>query len=225
MKQSLSLSSTYFLCFLAGVFVQIPANTNTYYPFLPQKAEAYLILWPLPQSFLLFCFALFCFFQPNSISCVTFPINISSVQLLSCVQLFVTPWIVSCQASLSIINSWTLLKLMSIESVMPSNHLMLCCPLLLLPSIFPSIWVFSNESVLPINWPKYCSFTFSISLSNDYSRLISLGLTGLFSLQSKGFSRIFSNTTSKDINFSALSFLHSPTLTSIHDYWKNYSFD
>ena len=104
---------------------------------------------------------------------------------------------------------------MYIESVMPSNHLILCCSLLLLPSIFPSIWVFSNESVLPIKWPKYCSFTFSISLSNDYSGLISLGLTGLFSLQSKGFSRVFSNTTSKGINLSALSFLHSPTLTSI----------
>ena len=81
--------------------------------------------------------------------------NFSSVQLLSCVLLFVTPWTTACLASLSITNSWSLLRLMSIESVMPSNHLILCCPLLLLPSIFPSIRVFSNESVLCIRWPKY----------------------------------------------------------------------
>ena len=95
-----------------------------------------------------------------------------SVQLLSCVQLFVTPWTVACQASLSITSSWNLLKLMSIESVMPSNHLILCCPLLLL-SILPSIRVFSNESVLCIRWPKYGNFSFSISSSNEYSGLIS----------------------------------------------------
>ena len=84
-----------------------------------------------------------------------------------------TPWTAVHQASLSIINSWNLLKLMSIESVMPSNHLILCCPLLLLPSIFPSIRVFSNESVLLIRWPKYWSFSFSISASNEYLGLIS----------------------------------------------------
>ena len=88
-----------------------------------------------------------------------------------------------------------LLKLMSIESVMPSNHLTLCCPLLLPPSIFPSIRVFSNESVFRIRWPKYWSFSFNISPSNDYSELISLGWTGWISLQSKGPSRVFSNTT------------------------------
>ena len=98
---------------------------------------------------------------------------ISSVQLLSHVQLFVIPWTAACQASLSITNSWSLLKLMFIESVMPSNHLILCCPLLLMPSIFPSIRVFSNESVLCIKWPKYWSFSFSISPSNEYSGLIS----------------------------------------------------
>ena len=98
---------------------------------------------------------------------------ISSVQLLSHVQLFVTPWTAACQASLSITSSWSLLKLMFIESVMPSNHLILCCPLLLMPSIFPSIRVFSNESVLCIKWPKYWSFSFSISPSNEYSGLIS----------------------------------------------------
>ena len=94
---------------------------------------------------------------------------ISSVQSLSHVQLFVTPWTAACQAFLSITNSWSLLKLMSIESVMSSSHLILCHPLLLLPSIFPSISVFSNESILHIRWPKYCSFSFSISPSKEYS--------------------------------------------------------
>ena len=97
----------------------------------------------------------------------------SSVQLLSSVQLFAIPRTAACQASLSITNSRSLLKLMSIESVMPSSHLILCRPLLLLPSIFPSIRVFSNESVLPIRWPKYWSFSFSISPSNEHSGLIS----------------------------------------------------
>ena len=97
----------------------------------------------------------------------------SSVQLLSRARLFITPWTAAHQASLSITNSQSLLKLMSIESVMPSNHLILCRPLLLLPSIFPSIRVFSNESVLHIKWPKYWSFSFNISPSNEYSRLIS----------------------------------------------------
>ena len=105
-------------------------------------------------------------------------------------------WTAACQASLSIItNSRSLLKLMSIESVMPSNHLVLCHPLLLLPSIFPSSRVFSNESVLCIRWPKYWSFSFSISPSNEYSGLISLGLTSWISLQSRGLSRVFSNIT------------------------------
>ena len=98
---------------------------------------------------------------------------ISSVQLLSCVQLFSIPWTAARQASLSITNSWSSLKLMSIESVMPSNHLILCRPLFLLPSIFPSIRVFFNESILYIRWPKYWSFIFSISPSKEYSGLIS----------------------------------------------------
>ena len=97
----------------------------------------------------------------------------SSAQSLSHVQLFATPWTAVRQASLSITNSRSLLKLMSITLVMPSNHLILCHPLLLLPSIFPSIRVFSNESVLRIRWTKYCSFSFSINLFNEYSRLIS----------------------------------------------------
>ena len=97
-----------------------------------------------------------------------------------------TPWTAARQASLSIINSWSLLKLMSIESVMPSNHLILCCPLLLLPSIFPSIRIFSNESVLPIRWPKYWSFSFSTSPSNEYSGLISFRMDRLDLLAVQG---------------------------------------
>ena len=93
--------------------------------------------------------------------------------MLSHVRLFATPWTAACQASLSITNSWSLLKLMSIKSVMPSNHLILCHPLLLPPSIFPSIRIFSDESVLHIRWPKYWSFSFSISPSNEYSGMIS----------------------------------------------------
>ena len=111
------------------------------------------------------------------------------------VQLFETPWTAAHQASLYFTISWGLLKLMSIESVMPSNHLILCHPLLLPPSIFPSIRVFSSESVLCIRWPKYWSFSFSVSPSNEYSGLISFRLTGLISLPSKGLSRVFSNTT------------------------------
>ena len=113
--------------------------------------------------------------------------KISSVLLLSSVQHFVTPWIAACQASLSITNSWSLLKVTSIESGIPSKHLIICHPLLFLPSTFPTIRIFSNESVLRIRWPKYWRFSFSISPSNEYSRLISL--------QSKGLSRVFSNTT------------------------------
>ena len=122
------------------------------------------------------------------------PVQFSSVQSLSRVRLFTTPWAAAHQASLSITNSRSLLKLMSIELVMPSNHLILCRPLLLLPLIFPSIRVFSNESAPHIRWPKYWSFSFSISPSNEYSGLISF-MTDWISLQSKGLSRVFSNTT------------------------------
>ena len=118
-----------------------------------------------------------------------------SVQSLSRVQLFATPWTAASQVSLSITNFQSLLKLMSIESVMPSNHLILCRPFLLRPSIFPSIRVFPNESVLHIRWPKYWSCTFNISPSNEYSGLISFRWTGWISLQSKGLLRIFSNAT------------------------------
>ena len=113
--------------------------------------------------------------------------NFSSLQLFIRVQLFMTPWTAACQASLSIANSWSLLKLMTIKSVMLSIHLILCHPLLLLPSIFPSIGVFSSESVLRIRWSKYRNFSFSISPSNEYSGF-PLGLTGLSSLLSKGLS-------------------------------------
>ena len=108
-----------------------------------------------------------------------------SVQSLSCVRLFVTPWTAACQASLSITNSWSLLKLMSIESVMPSNHLILCHPLLL-PSIFLSIRVFSNESFVHIRWPKYWSFSLSISPSSEYSGLISFRMDWLDLLAVQG---------------------------------------
>ena len=113
-------------------------------------------------------------------------VQFSSGQLLSRVQLFATPQTVACQASLSITNSQSLLKLMSIESVMPSSHLILCCSLLLLPSIFPSIRVFSHESVLPLRWPKYWSFSFSISPSNEYSGLTSFKMDWLDLLAVQG---------------------------------------
>ena len=119
--------------------------------------------------------------------------QLSSVQLLSHVQLFATPWITAHQASLPITNSWSSLKLMSIELVMPYSHLILCRPLFLLPPIPPSIRVFSNESTLHMRWPKYWSFSFSISPdTQDWSPL---GWTDWISLQSKRLSRVFSNTT------------------------------
>ena len=133
-----------------------------------------------------------------------------SVQPLSRVQLSATPWTAAHQVSLSTTNSQNLLKLMSIESVMPSNHLILCHPLLFLPSVFPSIRVFSNEPALHIRWPKYWSFSFSISTPMNIQGWFSLGLTGLISLQSKGLSRVFSNTTvQKHQFFSAQLFLWS----------------
>ena len=145
-------------------------------------------------------------------------LRISSVQSLSHVQLFVTPWTAARQASLSITNSRSLLKLMSIESVMPSNHLILCLPLLLAPSIFPSIRVFSNESILPIRWPKYWSFSFNISPSNEYSGLISFMVDWLDLPAIQGTQESFPTPQFKSISSSVLSFLCSPTLTSVLDY-------
>ena len=133
--------------------------------------------------------------HPLSPSSSCLPIRFRSVQLLSHVRLFVTPRTTAHQASLSFTISWSLLKLMSIESVMLSSHLILCRPLLLLPSIFPSIRIFSNESSLHIRWPKYWSFvSASVHPMNIYD-WFPLGLNGLISLQSKGLSRIFSSTT------------------------------
>ena len=125
----------------------------------------------------------------------------SSVQLLSHVQLFVTPWIAARQASLSITNSQSSLRLTSIESVMPSSHLILGCPLLLLPPIPPSITVFSNESTLHMRWPKYWSFSFNIIPSKEHPGWSPLEWTGWISLQSKGLSRVFSNTTEQRHQF------------------------
>ena len=149
----------------------------------------------------------------------------SSVQFLSHFQLFETPWTAACQASLSMTNSWSLLKLMSIEPVMPSNCLVLCHPLLLLPSIFLSIR-FSLMNRL------YASGGQSIRASPSASVLLMtiqdwfpVGLTGWIPSLSKSLSRVFSNTTVQSINFLVLSLLYGPSLTSIHDYWKNLSFD
>ena len=143
--------------------------------------------------------------------------RISSVQSLSHVRLFATPWIAACQASLSITNSWSLLKFMSITSVMPSNNLILCHPFHLPPSVSPKIRFFSKESVLRIRWPKYWSFSFSISPSNEYSGLISLRLTGWIFLQPKSLLQHPSSQASI-LRPSSLKFLYSPTLISIHDY-------
>ena len=164
--------------------------------------------------------------QRNLVYSTTWDNQCSSVQLLSHVQLFATPWTAACQASLSITYSWSLIKLISIESVIPSNHLILCCPLLLLPLIFPSINIFSNESALRIRWPKYWSFSFNISPSNEYSGLISFRMHWFDLLAVLGtLKRLLQHHSSKSINSSALSLLHSPTLTSIRDYWKNHSLD
>ena len=163
----------------------------------------------------------------NSYIFLLYKVSVSSVQSLSHVLLFATPTITALQASLSITNSQSSLKLTSIELVMPSSHLILCRPLLLLPPILPSITVFSNEWTLCMRWPKDWSFSFSISPLNEYSGLISFrpGWTGWISLLSKDSQESSPTPQFKSMNSSALSFLHSPTLTSIHDYWKNHSFD
>ena len=130
------------------------------------------------------------------------------------------------QASLSFTISRSLTKFMFIELVMPPNHLILCHPLLLLSSIFPRIWVFSNELALHIKWPKYWSFSFRMSPSNEYSRLISFRIDKFDLLAVQGTLKESSPTAQfKSINSSVLSFLYGPTLTSIHDYWKNHTFD
>ena len=147
-----------------------------------------------------------------------------SVQLLSHLQLFVTPWTAAYQAFLTITNSQSLFKFMSIKLVTPSNHLILCHPLLLLPSIFPRIRVFPNELALCIGWPKYWSF--SISPSNEYAELISFRIDGfdLFAVQGT-LKSVFKHHSSKASILWFSAFYYGPTLTFIHDYWKNHSFD
>ena len=139
----------------------------------------------------------------------------------SCLTL--TPWTAASQTSLSFTISQSLLKLMSFELVMPSNHLILHRPLLLLPSTFPNIKVFSNESTLHIRWPKYWSFSFDISPSSEYSGLISFRIYWFDLLAVQGMLKTLLQYHSPKA--SKLSLLHSPTLTSIHDYWENHSFD
>ena len=146
------------------------------------------------------------------------------VQSLSRVQLFVTPWTAALQTSLFFTISWSLLRFMSMELVMPSNHLILCCPLLLLPSVFLSIRVFANNSALHIRWPQYSSF--SISPSNEYSGLISFRINWFDLLAVRGTLKEASPAPQfESISSTVLSLLYDPTPTSIHDYWKTHSFD
>ena len=162
----------------------------------------------------------------GSFASLCFIIVFSSVQSLNRVLLFATLWTAACQACLSITNSQSLPKLMSIEWVMPSNHLILHCPLLLLPSIFPSIRVFSKESALCIRWPKYWSFSFQHQ-SFQWTPRTDFLYDGLVGCPCSPRDSQESSPTPqfKSINSSALSFLYSPTLTSIHNYWKNHSLD
>ena len=149
------------------------------------------------------------------------------LQLLSRVQLFETLWTAAHRASLFFTISQSMFKLTSIESVMPSNHFILCRPLLIPPSILPSIRVFSNEVALHIRWSKYWSFSFSISPSNEYSGLVSFRIDWFDLLAVQGTLKCLlqHHTQFKSISSSVLSLFHGPTLTSVHDYWKNHSFD
>ena len=151
-------------------------------------------------------------------------LTVISFQSLSCVQLLVTPWTAARQASLSITNSWSLLKLMSIESVMPSSHLILCHPLLLLPSVFPSISVFSSESALRIRWTKYWSFSFSISPSSEYLGLISFRMDWLDLLAVQGTLKSLLQYHSSKASILRHSAFFMVQFTSMHDYCKNHSF-
>ena len=151
-----------------------------------------------------------------------------SVQPLSRVQLFATPWTVACQDSLFITNSQSLLKRMSIDLAMPSSHLILCRPLFLQPSIFLSIRVFWNESVLCIRWPKYCSFSYNISPTNEPPGLISFRMDWLDLLAVQGTLKSLlqhHGLKASILGHSAFCWTISPTLTSIHDNWKNHSLD
>ena len=150
---------------------------------------------------------------------------LSSVQSHSCLWLFVTPWTAALQASLSFTISQSLLKFMSIESVMASNYLILCRPLVLLPSIFPSIRVFSSESALRIRWPNIGASDSASVLPVNIQGWFPLGLTGLIFLLSKGLSRVFSSTIVQKHQFFGTQLLSGPALTSVHNYWKNHRFD
>ena len=141
------------------------------------------------------------------------------------VRLFTAPRASARQRASSFTSSGSFLRFASIESVMPPNYLILCCPLLLPPSIFPSIRVFSNESALRLRWPKYQSFSFNISPTNDYSGLISFRMDWLDLFAVQGTLKSFPTPQFKSINSSVLSFLYSPTLTFTHDYWKNHTLD
>ena len=172
---------------------------------------------------LLICFLLF---YKEKMKFPLCHLQFSSVQLLSRVWLFATPWIAARQASLSITNSRSSHRLTSIESVIPSSHLILCRPLLLLPPIPPSIRVLSNDSTLHMRWPKYWSFSFSIIPSKEIPGLISFRMAWLDLLAAQGTLKSLLPTPQfKSINSLALSLLHSPTLTSIHDHRKNHSLD
>ena len=151
--------------------------------------------------------------------------HFSSAQSFSHVRLFATPWTAARQAFLSIINSQSLLKLMSISSVMPSNHLILCHPFLLLPSIFPSITVSSNELVLCIRWPEYWSFSFNISPYNEHSGLISFRTDTLDLLAVQGILKSLLQHHSLKASIIWHSAFFTVQLSHAHDYWKNHSFD
>ena len=179
------------------------------------------------KEYSLFSWAYSLYMFKGSLLVMIFKYSISSVQSLSRVRLLVTPWTAACQASMSITNSRSPPKPMSIKSVMPSNHLTLCRPLLLLPSIFPSIRVFSNESSLRIGWPKYWSFSFNSSPSNEYPGLISFRMDWLDLLAVQGTlkSLLQHHSSKATILWRSAFFIYSPTLTSLHDHWKNHSLD
>ena len=160
-------------------------------------------------------------FKTKSHSAVGLTLIVVTVQPLT----LVTPWTAAHQATLFFTVSWSLLKLMSIELVMPSNHHILCRPLLLLLSVFPSIRVFSNESVLHIRCQSIRASTLASVLPMNIQGWFPLGLTGLISLLLKGLSRVFSSTTLKSMNSSAFSLPYGPTLTSMYDYWESHSSD
>ena len=213
-------------CWIKIVIIDVSVN-NCLVPDVRRKTFNLLPLSKmLPLSFSLSSFIRW--EKSSSISYIlkNFLIIRCSVQSLSRVQLFETPRITAHQASLSINNSRNSLKLMSIELVMPSSHLILCCPLLLLPPIPPSIRVFSNESTLRMRWPKYWSFNFSISPSNERPGLISFRMDWLDLLAVQGtLKSLLQHHSSKASILWHSVFFNCPALTFIHDYWKNHSFD